>query len=134
MDQTRCTADRVWPGDGTLLPGLVDAHAHQGFDARPAAAPRTAAGGTRARPALGDRAAPTGTGDPGGERNPEMTESAQGRPPVDETRPSAPSESQGSGRTPDPSGTGVGMGLGEADSFEPEESAPADEDADPEQG
>ncbi len=56
-----------------------------------------------------------------------MTESAQGRPPVDETRPSAPEQDRDDGPSV-PTDTGVGMGLGEADTFEPEESAPADED------
>jgi hypothetical protein len=55
----------------------------------------------------------------------DMTESAQGRPPVDETRPSAPDQDAGSSV---PADTGVGMGRGEADTFEPEESQPADED------
>ena len=53
-----------------------------------------------------------------------MTESAQGRPPVDETRPSAPDQDAGSSV---PADTGAGMGRGEADTFEPEESQPADE-------
>ena len=56
-----------------------------------------------------------------------MTESGQGRPPVDETRPSAPEQGRDGG-APVPADTGVGMGLGEADTFEPEESTPADED------
>ena len=58
-----------------------------------------------------------------------MTESAQGRPPVDETRPSTPDQDREAGTTV-PADTGVGMGRGEADTFEPEESQPADEDAD----
>ena len=57
-----------------------------------------------------------------------MTESAQGRPPVDETRPSAPEQDRNAGSSV-PADTGVGMGRGEADTFEPEESQPADEDA-----
>ncbi len=57
-----------------------------------------------------------------------MTESEQGRPPVDETRPSAPEQGTDGGPSV-PIDTGVGMGLGEADTFEPEESDPA-EDAD----
>ncbi len=57
-----------------------------------------------------------------------MTESEQGRPPVDETRPSAPEQGTDGGPSV-PTDTGVGMGLGEADTFEPEESDPA-EDAD----
>ena len=57
-----------------------------------------------------------------------MTESAQGREPVDETRPSAP-EPDTDGGPSVPTDTGVGMGLGEADTFEPEESDPAGEDA-----
>jgi hypothetical protein len=56
-----------------------------------------------------------------------MTESAQGRPPVDETRPSAPDQDRDGGPSV-PADTGVGMGLGEADAFEPEESQPAEED------
>ena len=56
-----------------------------------------------------------------------MTESAQGRPPVDESRPSAPEQDRDGGPSV-PADTGVGMGLGEADTFEPEESGPADED------
>ncbi len=56
-----------------------------------------------------------------------MTESAQGRPPVDETRPSAPEQERDAGPSV-PADTGVGMGRGEADTFEPEESQPADED------
>ena len=57
-----------------------------------------------------------------------MTDSAEGRPPVDETRPSAPDQDR-DGAPSVPTDTGVGMGLGEADTFEPEESEPADEDA-----
>ena len=57
-----------------------------------------------------------------------MTESAQGREPVDETRPSAPDPGTDGG-PPVPSDGGVGMGLGAADTFEPEESDPAGEDA-----
>ncbi len=57
-----------------------------------------------------------------------MTESAEGRPPVDETRPSAPEQGTEDGPSV-PTDTGVGMGLGEADTFEPEESTAA-EDAD----
>ena len=57
-----------------------------------------------------------------------MTESSQGRAPVDETRPSAPDQDRDGGASV-PTDTGVGMGLGEADTFEPEESEPADEDA-----
>ncbi len=56
-----------------------------------------------------------------------MTESGQGRPPVDETRPSAPEQDRDGGPSV-PADTGVGMGLGEADTFEPEESGPPDED------
>ena len=56
-----------------------------------------------------------------------MSESDQGRPPVDETRPSAPEQDRESGPSV-PADTGVGMGLGEADTFVPEESAPADGD------
>jgi hypothetical protein len=56
-----------------------------------------------------------------------MTESPQGRPPVDESRPSAPEQDQDAGPSV-PTDTGVGMGLGEADTFEPEESQPAEED------
>ena len=52
-----------------------------------------------------------------------MTESAQGRPPVDETRPSAPDQDR-EGDSTVPGDTGVGMGRGEADTFEPEESQP----------
>ena len=58
-----------------------------------------------------------------------MSESAQGRPPVDETRPSAPEQDPDGGPSV-PADTGVGLGRGEADTFEPEESGPADEDAD----
>ncbi|MEX5721280.1 hypothetical protein [Geodermatophilus maliterrae] len=54
-----------------------------------------------------------------------MTESTQGRPPVDETRPSAPEQDQGGGPSV-PTDSGVGVGLGEADTFEPEESGPAE--------
>ena len=56
-----------------------------------------------------------------------MTESAEGRQPVDETRPSAP-EQDTEGGPPVPTDRGVGMGLGEADTFEPEESASEDAD------
>ena len=56
-----------------------------------------------------------------------MTESPQGRPPVDETRPSAPDQDQDGGPSV-PTDTGVGIGLGEADTFEPEESDPAEDD------
>ena len=56
-----------------------------------------------------------------------MTENQQGRPPVDETRPSAPEQDRDGGPSV-PTDTGVGMGLGEADTFEPEESDPSDED------
>jgi hypothetical protein len=56
-----------------------------------------------------------------------MTESEQGRPPVDETRPSAPEQDRDGGPSV-PTDTGVGMGLGEADTFEPEESDPTGED------
>jgi hypothetical protein len=59
----------------------------------------------------------------------DMTESAQGRPPVDETRPSAPDQDRDAGSSV-PADTGVGMGRGEADTFEPEESQPAEEDTD----
>jgi len=55
-----------------------------------------------------------------------MTESEQGRPPVDETRPSAPDQDTDGGPTV-PADGGVGMGLGEADTFEPEESDPAED-------
>ncbi|MGY1644157.1 hypothetical protein ACI782_23865 [Geodermatophilus sp. SYSU D00703] len=55
-----------------------------------------------------------------------MTESEQGRTPVDETRPSAPDPDR-DGTTPEPGGSGVGMGLGKGDAFEPEESAPAED-------
>ena len=58
-----------------------------------------------------------------------MTESTQGRPPVDETRPSAPEQDQGGGPSVPTDSSGVGMGLGEADTFEPEESAPAEENS-----
>ena len=54
-----------------------------------------------------------------------MTESAQGRPPVDETRPSAPEQDRDAGSSV-PVDTGVGMGRGEADTFEPEESGPVE--------
>ena len=57
-----------------------------------------------------------------------MTESAEGRQPVDETRPSAPEQDTEGGPSV-PTDSGVGMGLGEADTFEPEESSTA-EDAD----
>jgi hypothetical protein len=57
-----------------------------------------------------------------------VTESAQGRPPVDETRPSAPEQDRDGGPSV-PTDTGVGVGLGEADTFEPEESEPAGDDA-----
>jgi hypothetical protein len=55
-----------------------------------------------------------------------MTESEQGRPPVDESRPSSPDPDR-EGASPDPGGSGVGMGLGQGDAFEPEESDPADD-------
>ena len=57
-----------------------------------------------------------------------MTESAEGRQPVDETRPSAPEQDTEGGPSV-PTDSGVGMGLGEADTFEPEESTTV-EDAD----
>ncbi|MGY1672894.1 hypothetical protein [Geodermatophilus sp. SYSU D00710] len=56
-----------------------------------------------------------------------MTESGQGRPPVDETRPSAQEQDRDGGPSV-PADTGAGIGLGEADTFEPEESRP-EEDA-----
>lgn len=56
-----------------------------------------------------------------------MTESAQGREPVDETRPSAPAPDTDGGPSVPPEG-GVGLGLDAADTFEPEESDPAGED------
>jgi hypothetical protein len=56
-----------------------------------------------------------------------VTESAEGRQPVDETRPSAP-EQDTEGGPPVPTDSGVGMGLGKADTFEPEESAAEDAD------
>ena len=59
-----------------------------------------------------------------------MTENQQGRPPVDETRPSAPEQGRDGGPSVPTDSSGVGMGLGEADTFEPEESAPAREDTD----
>ena len=55
-----------------------------------------------------------------------MTESAQGREPVDETRPSAP-EPDTDGGPSVPTEGGVGLGLDAADTFEPEESDPAGE-------
>jgi hypothetical protein len=55
-----------------------------------------------------------------------MTESDQGRPPVDETRPSAPDQDPAGGPSV-PTDSGVGMGLGEGDTFEPEESDPAED-------
>ena len=57
-----------------------------------------------------------------------MTEDPQGRPPVDETRPSAPEQDRDGGPSVPTDSSGVGMGLGEADTFEPEESDPSDED------
>ena len=56
-----------------------------------------------------------------------MTESAEGRQPVDETRPSAPEQDTEGGPSV-PTDSGVGMGLGEADTFEPEESTAEDAD------
>ena len=56
-----------------------------------------------------------------------MTENQQGRPPVDETRPSAPEQDQGGGPSVPTDSSGVGVGLGEADTFEPGESDPSDE-------
>ncbi len=55
-----------------------------------------------------------------------MTESAQGREPVDETRPSAPDQDTDGPSVPPEDG--VGLGLGAADTFEPEESDAAGED------
>ena len=57
-----------------------------------------------------------------------MTESAEGRQPVDETRPSAPEQDTEGGPSV-PADTGVGIGRGEADTFEPEESTAEDADS-----
>ena len=56
-----------------------------------------------------------------------MTEGAEGRQPVDETRPSAPEQDTEGGPSV-PTASGVGMGLGEPDTLEPEESAAEDAD------